>query len=101
MNTTVKEYLKPAFLICVAVLAAAGVGMSTIKSYLDIKIIKKELPLKKSFNLMNEDALGPYIVREKHEIKNKDILESLGTEDYIQWILEDTSATGCLSFEII
>ncbi len=50
------------------------------------------MPLKKSLNLLNEQALAPYKVEKKTEIPNQEVLESLGTQDYIQWILEDTEA---------
>ncbi|MHC4691587.1 MAG: hypothetical protein ACYS67_02515 [Planctomycetota bacterium] len=57
------------------------------------KPVKKEpLPLKKSLNLLSEQALAHYKVEKKTDIQNQEVLESLGTQDYIQWILEDTEA---------
>jgi len=54
------------------------------------KPVKKEqLPLKKSLELLDEKALAPYKVISKSKITNQEVIESLGTEDYIQWILED------------
>ena len=41
--------------------------------------------------MLDEKLLEPYKVLEKSKIDNKDVLESLGTEDYLQWILEDTT----------
>lgn len=78
-----KSYLQAPFLICIAVFILSGIVMP--------QPIKKEpLPLKKSLDLFDESALAPYKVLSKHEILNREILESLGTEDYIQWILEDS-----------
>ena len=55
------------------------------------KPVKKEpLPLKKSLDLLDEKALAPYKVVSKHKITNQEVIESLGTEDYIQWDLEDS-----------
>jgi hypothetical protein len=54
-------------------------------------LIKKALPLKQSFTLLDEKLLAPYKVIEKSKIENPDVLESLGTEDYLQWFLEDTT----------
>lgn len=86
-NKIIRSYLQPAFLICAAVLVLSGIVMP--------KPVKKEsLPLKKSLNLLNEKALAPYKVVKKTEIQNQEVLESLGTRDYIQWILEDTDAAG-------
>jgi hypothetical protein len=87
----VKVYLQPAFLICVLVLAIAGVGMSVTTRNLGIILKKEPLPLKKSLELLDQSDLTPYkIVLPKLKITNDEVLEALGTEDYIQWILEDT-----------
>jgi hypothetical protein len=83
----IRVYLQPAFLICVLVLVIAG-GTST-----RLRLVKKEfLPLKESFDALNEERLAPYKVVEKLKIENEDILKELGTQDYIQWILEDVNA---------
>jgi len=66
--------------------------MSTLKSYLGVKLIKLPLPLQKSFDMMDEAELTPYKVKSKRKIENADVLEALGTEEYIQWVLEDTEA---------
>ena len=59
------------------------------------KPVKKEpLPLKKSLELLDEKTLAPYEVVRKTEIPNQEVLESLGTRDYIQWTLEDTDAAA-------
>jgi hypothetical protein len=84
-NKIIRSYLQPPFLICAAVLVLSGIVMP--------KPVKKEpLPLKKSLDLLNKQALAPYKVEKKTEIQNQEVLESLGTQDYIQWILEDTEA---------
>lgn len=78
-----RSYLQPAFLICTAVLALSGFFMP--------KPVKKEpLPLKKSLDLLDEKALAPYKVVSKPKITSQEVIASLGTQDYIQWILEDT-----------
>jgi hypothetical protein len=82
-----RVYLQPAFLICAAVLAVAA-GAS-----IKLRVIEKEfLPLKKSFDSLNEEKLATYKVIKKLKIENQDILNALGTQDYIQCILEDTQA---------
>ncbi len=92
MKKLLSIYIQPAFILCVLALAAASAGMKIVKSTKDIKRIKKELPLKASFDLLNEEAIAPYKPISKYTIKNKDILESLGTEQYLQWMVEDTNA---------
>jgi hypothetical protein len=90
MKKILKIYLQPTFLLCVAVLGTASGRMAWVKSHEGIRIIKKPIPLKISFDFMDETALFPYKVLGKQSITNKDVLETLGTEDYLQWTLEDT-----------
>lgn len=82
-------YLQPAFVLCAAVLGLAGAGMSVATKQLGVYIEKEPLPLKKPLDSMDEAKLAPYRVVAKLGIENKEVLESLGTEDYIQWVIED------------
>jgi hypothetical protein len=86
----IRVYLQPAFLICVLVLAVAGAGMSVTMKKLGVVFQKEPLPLKKSLEDLDENGLMPYKVVSKQKIEDPDTLKALGTEDYIQWILEDT-----------
>ncbi|MHC4221335.1 MAG: hypothetical protein ACYST9_02855 [Planctomycetota bacterium] len=91
-----KHYFQPAFVICIALLAIAASGMSiAIKSF-GVYLEKEPLALKKPLDLLDESVLGtglsalaPYKVVSKRKIKNEEIVKNLGTEDYIQWQLED------------
>ncbi|UCD50759.1 MAG: hypothetical protein JSW27_24955 [Phycisphaerales bacterium] len=82
-------YFQPAFVICVAVMDIVGGGMSIAQKKLGLALKKRPLPLKRSLDLMDEAALAPYEVAAKLKIENEEILTSLGTTDYIQWVLED------------
>ena len=101
MKEPLKQYFQPAFLICTLVLLVAAGGMSAAVSALGLQFIKKPLPLKRSFDDINEAALLPWKVVKKTKIKNQDILQELGTEQYIQWILEDTSAEPAARLVIV
>ena len=93
IRETIKaNYLQPAFLICVCLLATTAGGMSAAVKMAGIYLKKEPLPLKKSLSDLDKSNLAPYKVIEKSKIENQDILNALGTEDYIQWTLEDTSA---------
>ena len=87
-----RVYLQPAFLICVGILVVACAGMSFAIRAFGVVLSKEPTPLRKSLDLLDETRLGPYRVvpRGKLKIQNEDVLRSLGTEDYIQWIIEDT-----------
>ena len=91
-SISIKHYIQPAFLMCVAVLAVAGTGMSVAIKSFGVYLKKEPLPLKKSLALLEEESLAPYKVVSKEKIENEEIVKSLGTEDYIQWHLEDTNA---------
>jgi len=93
MNNKLRTtYFQPAFLICVAVLATAGIGISIAIEHFQIYLAKEPLPLKKSLNLLDENTISTYKVVSKSKIQNEEIVKSLGTEDYIQWVLEDLDA---------
>jgi hypothetical protein len=88
------SYWQPAFLICTAVLALAGVGMSLATQRLGLYLKKEPLPLRKPLEALEEGKLAPYRVSAKILLENEDILKSLGTRDYIQWVLEDPRESG-------
>lgn len=90
MKDIVKNFIQTPFLICVAVLALAGAGKSAAIRVLGVHLKKEPISLKQPLHLMDEVELSPYKVVKKNKIENKDELESLGTEDYIQWDIEDT-----------
>ncbi|MHC4123916.1 MAG: hypothetical protein ACYSSI_10110 [Planctomycetota bacterium] len=88
----IKPYIQPVFLICVGILALAAISMPYVIEAFGVVLEKEPLPIKKSLEFLDNEDLGPYRVIEKKIIDNDEILESLGTEDYIQWRLEDTQA---------
>jgi hypothetical protein len=92
IRETIKvNYLQPAFLICAGLLAITVGGMSVAIKMAGIYTKKEPLLLKKSLSDLDKSNLAPYKVVSKSKIENQDILNTLGTEDYIQWTLEDTS----------
>jgi hypothetical protein len=88
----IKHYMQPAFLICAAILAVAGGGMSVAIKSFGIYLKKDPWPLRKSLDLLDGKGLAPYKVISKDKIESEDVIESLGTKDYIQWVLEDLDA---------
>ncbi len=89
MNSAMKTYFQPAFMICVIILFISAAGMSLAIESFGMYLQKEPLPLKKSLELLDQNGLGHYKIVAKDKIENKDIIKSLGTEDYIQWVLED------------
>jgi hypothetical protein len=91
MKSFINTYVQPSFLLSVVCLLATTGFVSYFKAYHGITLIKKSLPLKRSFDQLDEKLLEPYRVLEKSKIDNQDVLESLGTENYLQWFIEDTT----------
>ena len=93
-TNNIRVYLQPAFLICTAVLAIAGAGMSVTINRLGLYLKKEPIPLKKSLDRFDENSLAPFEVepQNKFKIENEEVIKTLGTKDYIQWILSDTDA---------
>lgn len=89
-KTIIKHYTQPAFLVCVITLIVAIFGMKSLISAINPYFIKLPLPLKKSFDDIDQTKISPYQVVRQSKITNKDILEALGTDEYIQWELMDT-----------
>ncbi len=82
-------HLQPAFLICAAVLGLAGAGLAVAEKQIGLYLKKEPRPLKKPLSAMDEAKLAPYRVAARLSIENEEVLKSLGTQDYIQWVLED------------
>lgn len=94
MRDMMKVYLQPAFLICAVVLVIAGSGMSIAIRSLGVHLKKDTLPLKKTLDLLDQKGLSPYEVVSKRKIEKQEVVKGLGTEDYIEWELEDTQASS-------
>lgn len=92
MKATLKPYLKPAFVVCVLLLAVTATTKSLIIRHMGLQLVKFPLELKKSLHEMDDKSVSPYLVRNKSRIDNPDIVETLGTEQYFQWLLEDPNA---------
>lgn len=90
VNKAIKPYLQSGFLICIIVLAAAAVSKDAMIEKFGIAMTKEAIPLKKSFDDVDESLLKPYVIKRRRNIENLDVLEALGTDQYIQWELEDT-----------
>ncbi len=71
VKSDTRVYLQPAFLICAAVLAIAGAGMSIAIKAFGMYLKKKPLPLKKSLDLLDDKQLGSYKVLAKGKIADQ------------------------------
>lgn len=89
MNSVVRSFCKPSFLLCAGILAVASASKEYTIRQLGVHFSKAPIPLKAPLEKMDETKLAPYLVQRKNRITNRDVLDSLGTEEYLQWELED------------
>ncbi|MCE5187213.1 MAG: hypothetical protein LLF76_13915 [Planctomycetaceae bacterium] len=92
MTASVKTHFKPAFIICAVILLTAAASKEAVIRVFGVHMTKEAIAPQHSFEQFSEAALLPYVVKDKSKIENRDVLESLGTEEYLQWIVEDPTA---------
>jgi len=85
-----KRILTRPFLIVVVMLGCAMILSGPVANRLGINADKQPLPLKLRLSALDETALLPYRVVNRI-ILDSTMIESLGTSEYINWVLEDTS----------
>jgi hypothetical protein len=85
---------RPAFIVCLMLLALSAATKSIVIKILGVQLTKLPIELKKPLDQMDAKKLAPYELQNKQKIANQDILESLGTEKYIQWMFEDKTAAA-------
>ena len=90
--TKIKSVFKPAFIVCVAILLSAGIAKEAVIRVLGVQMVKKPVAVQHPLNEMDETVLASFELKRKDRIQNRDVLESLGTEEYMQWALEDLDA---------
>ena len=83
-------FRQPSFVICVVVLAVCAGGLHIGARQLQVHFRKEAAPLRKPLNELDMSKLAEYELVESFLI-SEEIEEELGTKDYIQWFLRDTS----------
>ena len=78
-------------MLCILVLALSAGSMQVAAKKLGLHFVKLSVPLRNSLDDLDGSRLSPFLVLSKNKIENEDVVAELGTEEYIQWILEDPS----------
>lgn len=81
---------QPAFLICVVIVGVCAAGLKVGADRMKWKFRKESVDLRKPLDQLDVSLLGSYELINKQEIPDE-IEEELGTKEYIQWTLRDTS----------
>ena len=87
---TTRRLLNPPFVIAVTLLGTAAILSGPVARRMDLKQNKIALPLKTSLNAMAVEAIKPYRVAARYTLEPT-VLAALGTNQYLNWRLEDTS----------
>ena len=80
----------PPFGIAVAMLGAAVLLAGPVSSWMDFQQGKAALPLKKPLGALEVEKLLPYLTIQRQALEST-VVEALGTDQYINWVLEDPS----------
>ncbi len=78
-----------AYLGCVIFLLACAIGLQAAVNMLGVYLTKKPIELQMSLDDLDDTKIYSYKVIDKSRIASKEVEEALGTEEYIQWWLED------------
>lgn len=81
---------QPAFVLCTMILALCAGGIHVGAEKMKLHFRKLPVPLQKSLDELDLSQLGPYQRLQASKI-SEEIEDELGTKEYIQWFMEDTS----------
>lgn len=81
------------FVVCAALLLCFAITFQLLGSLLKWQHRKLALPLQKSLAVLDKQKLEPYQLLQAAQIK-AEMLDELGTDQYIQWYMRDASQQG-------
>jgi Protein of unknown function (DUF3485) len=81
------------FTVSLIILAVTAVGLGPVTRYLNVVLRKEAVPLRKQLGTLDKSRLGPYKFVRAYTIESA-VVDTLGTDKYINWLLEDTRRTG-------
>ncbi len=83
-------FLNPPFLIGLALLGAAALLAGPGAKWLALRTVKRPLPLRLPLTALDVNDISPYRVIHRQTL-DPSIVEVLETDQYVSWLLEDTS----------
>lgn len=85
-----RKFLTVHFVVAALIMGAAAVLVGPVAWSMNFRQAKAAIPLRKPLSAMDVDRLRPYRVVERATL-DAPVIDALGTDQYIQWMLEDTS----------
>lgn len=88
-----QRLLTPPFVVAVLLLGTAAILAGPVAARLNLTQGKKALPLKTPLSSLDPTRLHPFTLVKAQGL-DPEVVEALGTDRYIAWLLEDTSVTA-------
>ncbi|MCO6436366.1 MAG: hypothetical protein J5J06_04680 [Phycisphaerae bacterium] len=88
------------FVTAVVMLGVGAILAGPVTSYLRVSLVKKPIPLRAPLASLDETALFPYRVVRRERLEPT-MIEELGTDEYIYWVLEDTSVDPASPLRVV
>ncbi len=91
-SAPVRRPVSVRYYVCVGILLLAALTMQAVANHLKVTFTKKAVPLKRPLVALDTAKLGPEyrLAASQPPPLNDEVLENLGTHEYLQWFLEDT-----------
>lgn len=84
---------RPAFVLCVLTLGSSALGLEVAARWLGLQFQKMPAPPKAPLRTLDRTKLGPFEFLDAGIIP-PEMVDELGTEEYIHWTLVDTESDG-------
>jgi exosortase len=83
-----------AILLCAALLALCTAAVSALTDDRGISRGKGALGLRRPLDRIDESSLAPFRIVSRLRIQDTAVLRSLGTTDYVQWAVQESTSDG-------
>lgn len=92
-HSSAKSFWSPPFTISALILGACAVGLGPMTRYMRVVLAKEAIPLRAPLSRLDKSGLGPYRFVQAITLDSA-VVNTLGTQEYMHWILEDSTLQG-------
>ncbi len=89
MSQQAPPFFNKPFLICTMLLGVTALGLQPLARLVRVSTEKVAAQLRKPLSQLDERRLGKYHLVKSHQLESS-VVETLGTDQYINWVLENT-----------
>ena len=87
------SFFSTPFVLTACILAVTAVAVPTVSKRLRMNFRKEAIPLRAALRNLDKSRLGRFRFVQANQL-SAPIIEALGTAEYIDWVLEDTTYAG-------